>query len=58
MTLAEGSPPYTAYFQPRHPLSAVNGEPASGNWKLIVKDTHESRHGRLLCGFLDLYYGL
>ena len=56
MPLSSGSAPYSGYFIPHHPLSAVFGENPSGGWKVIAKDTRHLIHGRLLCGFLDLFY--
>jgi subtilisin-like proprotein convertase family protein len=55
--LSSGSAPYSGYFIPHDPLSAVVGEDPSGGWRVIAKDTRHHRHGSLLCGFLDLYYG-
>lgn len=55
--LSSGSAPYVGYFIPHDPLSGVVGEDPSGAWRLIAKDTRHRTHGRLLCGFLDLFYG-
>jgi len=35
-TLATGIIPYTAGVKPSQPLSTFNGEPAPGNWRLVI----------------------
>lgn len=35
-TLATGVIPYTAGVRPSMPLSTFNGEPAAGNWRLVI----------------------
>jgi subtilisin-like proprotein convertase family protein len=36
--IAAGSPPFTGSFRPETPLSALDGKPAHGTWRLTVVD--------------------
>jgi Proprotein convertase P-domain len=57
VSLADGSPPYSGYYLPHHPLTVFNGETYAGHWSVIIKDTNRrGRPGRLLCGLMSIFY--
>ncbi|MFQ6102180.1 MAG: proprotein convertase P-domain-containing protein [Anaerolineae bacterium] len=55
-SILDGTPPFTGSFLPESPLSAVDGEPAGGDWHLMVFDDAGQDIGTLddwqleLCG--------
>ncbi len=53
--LEAGSPPFTGYWLPNDPLSALAGDSPQGRWTLIAKDTNPAgEKGKLLCGLIVL----
>jgi hypothetical protein len=55
-SLDEDAAPYTGYFLPNQPLTVFDGNTFAGSWKLIVRDTKDGKHGKLLCGLIDIQY--
>jgi subtilisin-like proprotein convertase family protein len=45
--IASGTPPYTGSFKPDAALSALNGVPANGTWKLEIQDAASGDTGTL-----------
>ena len=54
--IASGTAPFTGSFKPESPLSAVNGIPAVGAWKLKVVDAAGGDTGTLLNWTLQVAY--
>ena len=52
--IASGTPPYTGSFIPDQPLSAIDGQPANGTWKLEVQDAANVDTGTLNSWTLEL----
>ena len=52
--IASGTPPYTGSFKPDQVLSALNGLPANGTWKLEVTDSAGGDTGSLTAWSLIL----
>ncbi len=45
--ISAGTAPFTGTFIPEQPLSAFNGKPAAGDWKLTVRDNASADTGTL-----------
>lgn len=45
--ITAGSPPYGGRFRPQQPLSAFNGQPIAGTWRLFVRDNQIGATGTL-----------
>jgi len=52
--ISAGAPPFAASFRPESPLSALNGKPSNGTWKLRVQDTANVDTGTVGCVKLEL----
>ncbi|HEX7180496.1 MAG TPA: proprotein convertase P-domain-containing protein [Thermoanaerobaculia bacterium] len=52
--ISAGSAPFAGTFRPDQPLSALNGKPTNGNWKLRIRDTAGSDVGTLFCWKLQI----
>lgn len=53
--IAAGAAPFTATsFRPESPLSALNGKPSNGTWKLHIVDTANLDSGTVGCVKLEL----
>jgi len=55
--LEAGSPPYADSFRPVRPLSALDGGPAQGPWKLTIVDRGSPDVGTLLAWHVRISYG-
>jgi subtilisin-like proprotein convertase family protein len=51
MPIEDGTSPYDEFlgYSPNQPLSALDGLPAKGRWRLIVKDLRDGKAGALRC---------
>ena len=49
-----GAPPFAGTFQPKQPLSALNGSATNGVWTLTIADTTSMDTGTLYCWSLEL----
>src|SRR5579884_1176015 len=47
IVIDDGSPPFTGTYSPDHPLSALDGQNANGNWTLEVSDLSAGDSGTL-----------
>lgn len=54
VAISAGTAPFTGSFRPEQPLSAFNGKPSNGVWKLRVTDTANLDTGTLGCVQLEL----
>ena len=52
--ISAGVAPFTGSFRPEQPLSALNGKPTNGIWKLRVTDTANLDTGQIGCVQLEL----
>jgi subtilisin-like proprotein convertase family protein len=52
--VSAGVAPFAGTFQPETPLSALNGKPAAGTWKLRVTDTAQQDTGTVGCVTLEI----
>jgi subtilisin-like proprotein convertase family protein len=52
--IASGAAPFAGSFKPESPLSALNGKPSNGIWKLNVSDNAGLDLGTVGCFSLDL----
>jgi subtilisin-like proprotein convertase family protein len=52
--ISGGLPPFAGTFRPETPLSAFNGEPINGTWKLRVTDTEVLDTGTVGCVTLEI----
>lgn len=52
--ISAGVAPFTGSFRPEQPLSALNGKPTNGIWKLRVTDTANLDTGTIGCVQLEL----
>lgn len=52
-SITDGSPPYTGSFRPGEPLSAFDGEPVNGTWRITVEDTEFFDEGTFVSARLD-----
>ena len=53
-TIGSGTPPYAGSFRPDEALSALDGKPTAGTWKLRVSDQAAADIGTLFCWDLEL----
>lgn len=53
-TIASGAAPFVGSFKPDQPLSALNGKPSNGTWKLRVTDTASLDVGTAFCVTLEI----
>jgi subtilisin-like proprotein convertase family protein len=54
IAISAGTAPFAGSFRPEQPLSALNGKPANGIWKLRVTDTANLDTGTIGCVQLEL----
>ena len=54
--IGSGSAPFMGRFVPEEPLSAFDGKPLSGVWRLRVTDQFPQDSGALLCWSVDMTY--
>ncbi|HYO64206.1 MAG TPA: proprotein convertase P-domain-containing protein [Pyrinomonadaceae bacterium] len=52
--ISGGAAPFAASFKPEQPLSALNGKPTAGTWKLRITDTANADVGTVGCVTLEL----
>jgi subtilisin-like proprotein convertase family protein len=52
--ISAGAAPFAGSFKPESPLSALNGKPSNGAWKLRVQDTAAQDTGTVGCVKLEL----
>ena len=52
--ISTGPPPFAGTFRPETPLSAFNGEPINGVWKLRITDTAQLDTGTVGCVTLEI----
>lgn len=52
--IASGVAPFAGTFKPDQPLSAFNGKPSAGTWKLRVSDTAALDVGTIYCFQLEI----
>ncbi|HEV7949249.1 MAG TPA: proprotein convertase P-domain-containing protein, partial [Glaciihabitans sp.] len=52
--VSAGAAPFAASFRPESPLSALNGKPSNGTWKLHIVDTANLDSGTVGCVKLEL----
>jgi subtilisin-like proprotein convertase family protein len=55
--ISAGAPPFDGTFRPDAPLSAVNGLPSAGAWKLRVEDLAAADVGTIGCFKLKITHG-
>ncbi|HEX9942512.1 MAG TPA: proprotein convertase P-domain-containing protein, partial [Thermoanaerobaculia bacterium] len=53
-SITSGTAPFAGTFQPEQPLSAFNGKPSAGTWKLRITDTAAIDVGTLFCFQLEI----
>jgi len=53
-TVASGTAPFAGSFKPEQPLSALNGKPTAGTWKLRITDTASLDTGTVGCVTLEI----
>jgi subtilisin-like proprotein convertase family protein len=54
VAISAGTAPFAGSFRPDNPLSAFNGKPTAGTWKLKIADTGASDVGTVGCVQLEI----
>ncbi len=54
--IAKGRAPFAGTYQPESPLSALNGKPIAGTWRLRITDGYDTDQGTNLCWGLELVH--